>query len=146
MGAEEPLIARPRGIGDTNPSAAMETHPMQRRQFLSMTVLAGLACAQAAAARPSTALATPGLLALLGDRDAVEALGCRYRQLVPAEDDPQVLARAVAPSRATGRDLDAWIAHRIAQDFAAGHTVTINGWILSVTEARQCALFSLLAA
>jgi hypothetical protein len=31
-------------------------------------------------------------------------------------------------------------------DFAHGRTVIVDGWILSVTEARQCALFSLLAA
>jgi hypothetical protein len=29
-------------------------------------------------------------------------------------------------------------------DFEQGHTVVVNGWILSQTEARQCALFSLL--
>jgi hypothetical protein len=32
----------------------------------------------------------------------------------------------------------------VARDFADGHTVLVDGWVLSVTEARQCALFSLL--
>ena len=32
---------------------------------------------------------------------------------------------------------------KIQKDFETGNTVIIKGWILSVTEARQCALFSL---
>jgi len=33
---------------------------------------------------------------------------------------------------------------RVRADFAAGRVVVVRGWILSVTEARECALFSLL--
>jgi hypothetical protein len=32
----------------------------------------------------------------------------------------------------------------IQRDFAEGRTVLLDGWVLSVTEARQCALYSLL--
>jgi hypothetical protein len=32
---------------------------------------------------------------------------------------------------------------KISQDFEKGNTVILKGWILSVTEAEQCALFSL---
>ena len=32
----------------------------------------------------------------------------------------------------------------IKNDFEIGNTVMIDGWILSVTEARQCALFSII--
>jgi len=35
---------------------------------------------------------------------------------------------------------------QVQLDFARGRTVMLNGWVLSVTEARQCALFSLLPA
>jgi hypothetical protein len=31
----------------------------------------------------------------------------------------------------------------IRDDFAAGRTVLVDGWVLSVTEARQAALYSL---
>jgi hypothetical protein len=34
----------------------------------------------------------------------------------------------------------------IHDDFEKGRTVVLNGWILSLTEARQCALFSLVTA
>jgi hypothetical protein len=33
----------------------------------------------------------------------------------------------------------------VQRDFAAGRTVMLDGWVLAVTEARQCALFSLQA-
>ncbi|MEO8404889.1 MAG: hypothetical protein ABI480_09845 [Chitinophagaceae bacterium] len=32
---------------------------------------------------------------------------------------------------------------KVHTDFATNNLVVANGWILSVTEARQCALFSL---
>jgi hypothetical protein len=35
---------------------------------------------------------------------------------------------------------------RVEQDFKTGKTVTAGGWVLSVTEARQCALYSILNA
>ena len=33
---------------------------------------------------------------------------------------------------------------RIKEDYETGNIVTIEGWILSATEGRQCALFSLI--
>jgi hypothetical protein len=36
------------------------------------------------------------------------------------------------------------IDHKIKQDFEAGRTVVIKGWVLSQTEALQCALFHLI--
>jgi hypothetical protein len=62
----------------------------------------------------------------------VRALGRRYRELVPAVD-----LFALRPRRSTVSDL-------VRDDFAGGRTIVIDGWVLSVTEARQCALFSLL--
>ena len=35
---------------------------------------------------------------------------------------------------------------QVRDDFANGRTVLVNGWVLAVTEARQCALFSLAPA
>jgi len=37
------------------------------------------------------------------------------------------------------------IAATVRRDFETGRTVLVNGWVLAATEARQCALFSLLA-
>jgi hypothetical protein len=82
---------------------------------------------------------------MFGGPDRVRQLGRSYRAAVPAEDDRETLVAALhnelgagAPSTLRSR-LDA----RIRADFAAGRTVTVQGWVLARTEARQCALFSL---
>lgn len=115
---------------------------MNRRKFLGMAAAgaAGLAL-PAARARESAdaALAHPRLLEILRDERAVRELGRRYRETVPAENAAPALTQAIRESRA---QVDA----QIQRDFSAGRTVTLNGWVLSVTEARQCALFSLLPA
>jgi hypothetical protein len=41
---------------------------------------------------------------------------------------------------------EATVAALVDGDFAAAHVVVVNGWVLSVTEARQCALYSVLHA
>jgi hypothetical protein len=37
-------------------------------------------------------------------------------------------------------------AELVRRDFTEGHTVEVQGWVLSITEARQCALYSLARA
>ena len=40
----------------------------------------------------------------------------------------------------TGTEIRAFIGERLRRDFAAGAVVRLDGWMLSVTEARLCAL------
>lgn len=75
----------------------------------------------------------PDLLSVLGP-ETVRRIGARYRETVPAEDDRRVL-HALLASRST--------AAAVHEDFAYDRTVVIDGWLLSTTDARQCALFSL---
>jgi hypothetical protein len=42
------------------------------------------------------------------------------------------------------KSISTFLGDRIKNDFVNGNTVEINGWILSVTEARQCAYLSLI--
>jgi hypothetical protein len=89
------------------------------------------------------------LRTLLYDREAASRLGHLYVGQVPAEDDPRILARlvvalpearqidAIAPDRSSLHErLDA----QVRSDFAAGAIVQLDGWLLSRTEARLCAL------
>ena len=123
---------------------------MKRRHFFGITAggAASLMCPAPAGAASAAVLSHPRLLELLQDRRLVRELGERYRALVPAESDADALTRAILPqaeasSAAVLRDrLD----DDVRRDFNAGRTVTVNGWILSVTEARQCALYSLQTA
>lgn len=120
---------------------------MQRRQFITIAAAgaAGLAWPPAAAPTAAHALACPSLLTVLGDAAAVRGLGIRYLELVPAERDERLLVRAILPGphASFGPEVVTQVASLITQDFSVGRTVTVHGWILSVTEARQCALYAL---
>ena len=60
------------------------------------------------------------------------ALGAALRAAHPGCTAADCLARAALPNPA---DLPA----RSSADFAAGRTITVNGWVLSRTEAWLCA-------
>ena len=45
-----------------------------------------------------------------------------------------------SPAAVTGAEFRAFIGHRLQRDFADGAVVKVDGWMLSVTEARLCAL------
>jgi hypothetical protein len=128
---------------------------LDRRRFLQLTasgVVAGFAsaaCARESGEDDERALAQPALLEMLG-AERVRRIGARYRAAVPSENSRAALGAAILQSRRRGFLLP-WARHRsIAQqvrdDFAAGRTVVVDGWVLSATEARQCALFSLAPA
>ena len=110
---------------------------MDRRHFLQLTaisIVAGLAddACGPAADRSSAATDQPDLLAMLGP-DRVREIGAHYRTATPRENTADALRAALSnSSRAKVRD-----------DFEAGRTVVVDGWVLSITEARQAALFSL---
>ena len=126
---------------------------MNRRQFLR---LAGIGAITLGSSRCSAgpeydarALAQPELLAALG-AGRVRAIGTRYRSTTPTEQNAGALRGAILASRPMrARVLPAsspTVPSLIHDDFEKGRTVVLDGWILSVTEARQCALFSLLTA
>jgi hypothetical protein len=123
---------------------------MERRRFLGL--IGGTAVAArsvACGASPDlqqSALARPYLLDALG-AERVRALGVRYREMMPAERDAASLRDAIRRSlpmtaRLSG-DGPSPLARLVHDDFDGGRTVVVDGWILSATEARQCALFSL---
>ena len=126
---------------------------MERRRFLGLiggaaVAVVGVACGASPDVEQS-ALARPDLLDALG-AERVRALGVHYRETTPAERDAaslQAVIRRSLPSSArlsgTGSSPQARLVH---DDFDAGRTVVVDGWILSATEARQCALFSLVQA
>lgn len=129
---------------------------IDRRQFLRITVagavtsVAGpLVGAPAASDDPHAlwALAHPDLLVVLGAQ-RVSAIGARYREASPSESDPEALRAAIAVTTAQSRPAGDYgqpdLSALIARDFAEERAVIIDGWVLSITEARQCALFSLL--
>ena len=123
---------------------------MKRRDFLGITAagMAGLAAwpgASDAAGVPRAVLAHPHLLDILRDEAIVARLGRRYRAAAPSERtatalEAALLGDAPAPPPVSPK---AWLADQVQRDFETGRTVTVEGWVLSLTEARQAALFSL---
>lgn len=83
--------------------------------------------------------------------ESARAVGRAYLCVTPAERDREALARLLADgeparvgaSRTRAAELRATIARRIRDDFAHGRTTVVDGWVLSLTEARVCALAAL---
>jgi hypothetical protein len=119
---------------------------LDRRQFLKASLFAAIlgGVASACSDRDSETVDRPELLTMLGP-DRVRALGTRYRAQVRAEDSTRVLHAAIDNARSTLHL--PWprksIGETVRDDFTGGRMVLVDGWVLSVTEARQCALFSL---
>lgn len=87
--------------------------------------------------------------ALMYHPDTARVLGQLYRRQHPEEDNPALLIRlalsALAPlgagaQRPAAADLAGRLEALVRDDFARGLTVQLDGWILSRTEARLCAL------
>jgi hypothetical protein len=126
---------------------------MDRRAFIEMAAAGALGLGlpgrspRTAPSAPLRALAQPGLLTLLGDARRVRDIGVQYRASHPAERDATALRAALlagTPGDAPAAALPGLLDAQVRDDFAAGRTVVVRGWVLARTEARQCALFSLL--
>ena len=121
---------------------------MKRRSFLqrlaASSVLTCFPAWGAGSAAPGwRRYSHPNLLDILDDAEAVRRIGHSYRRRYPAHDDVETLGQLLqAEAEHTGRkDPAAWV----QADFKHGRVVQVEGWILSVTEARQCALYSFLS-
>ena len=122
---------------------------LDRRRFLHLSALGAVAAIVDSSCSGSNdaadpAVARPQLLSMLGP-DEVRTLGAHYRAATPSENTADALRSAL--SRGSGFRIPfsrgASLDDRIRDDFASGRIAVVDGWILSVTEARQCALFSL---
>jgi hypothetical protein len=128
---------------------------MNRKQFLMATGVAASGAGISLLLRYHPAQAIPPLqrpwfLAHLFDQDTLRTLGLAYRNANPAEDSQSELTRLLrtAPGMPVdslaGQDLlSRRLQAEVLGDFSAGHIAVVDGWLLSTTEARQCALFSL---
>ena len=125
---------------------------MIRRDFLKLSVAATPAMVLALNAchgfsgTPQQALASPESLFGIVDRTELLALGKTYLSLFPSSKESlsaQILGSSANPS-ASGSQVAQQIAQNIQLDFQSGRTIILNGWVLSITEARQCALHTLI--
>jgi hypothetical protein len=115
---------------------------MKRRDFLLLTTAGAIATMTPfckSRRTTFTALNTPKFLAAICDIKTIHKIGTDYRATTPTEAKEDVLTQLLT----TGGDQPEQLIKKVNDDFAAGRTVTIDGWVIAVTEARQCALNSL---
>lgn len=132
---------------------------ISRRAFLRTTALLGAGALGWSGVvkgllrtRPQTAAdpVSSGVASLFSDPARARAVGMEYLRTVAVESDPPRLRRLIMTRLGLAERplppperLRAEIARGIREDFAAGQTVQVAGWILSRTEARVCALVAL---
>lgn len=127
---------------------------MKRRHFLLSSLLPlaslGLRTSQSQLILDEANLdviAKPDLLTLLNNEQEILSIGRIYRQRNQRENDVNFLQRKIEQSVQESSFINRQsLQQAISTEFEKGRTLQINGWILSITESRQCALFSLLYA
>lgn len=122
---------------------------MKRRKFLMLTT-AGIAVAGSAYLYLSykknnlgDSPWVPHALFIMMDPETINAIGKNYLNRFPGEANEDKLLKLLG-AKVENERIDALaLKNVISNDFKTGQTVVINGWVLSHTEARQCALFSI---
>lgn len=98
-------------------------------------------------------LALPQALQHLCDEKAIRQIGAHYREQFTDEKEEDDLVRILSAdfSRKHTSEPEAktevpdLLQQKTKQDFIRNNIIVIDGWVLSHTEARQCALYSLIA-
>ncbi len=92
----------------------------------------------------------PLVLSYFCDEETIRKIGKAYRKAVPSEDSHEKLstllldeARKADPVISLNAVDDRQLNMLAEEDFKSQNLLILNGWVLSLTEARQCALLSL---
>ena len=129
---------------------------MKRRTFIISTAVVGVAAGVTLyykwpreAKLEKLPLLYPFILSGFCDEAAVRGIGFTYRNHVPAENSKEKLLSlltsdlqskqiSLSDHSAVANELEM----NVERDFKEGKYVTVKGWIISETEARQSALLS----
>lgn len=95
-------------------------------------------------------LITPEFLLNFCDERVLNDIGTAYMLQTPAENEKEKLVNLILTD-AKGSKLNSseWqnvkehVDQKIHEEFTDNKTIILKGWIITITEARQCALFSL---
>ena len=89
-------------------------------------------------------LTEPELLSHIWDGTTINEIGEIYRKQFSEENSERKLVKHLSDYELTETTTNTEVLRQqITDDYNKGNTVMVDGWILSRTEARQCALFSL---
>ncbi|HNP22216.1 MAG TPA: hypothetical protein PKM63_16625 [Panacibacter sp.] len=125
---------------------------MDRRIFLKLSSFSaaaiGLSLQGCADDELTTALFKPAFFSRFADQQTIHNAGIDYLKSFPSENSKSklqdLLKEGVDDSARDNLHIQSAIDKKVQLDFDNGFTVISDGWVLSLTEARQCALFSLL--
>ena len=124
---------------------------MKRRKFIILTGVGATAltlpaaCLQARVPEYDPMLAEPELLSLIWETQTMIEIGDLYRDQIPEERTEGALVTALIKDQtseiAASRE---FMEEQVKRDYQQGDLMILEGWMLSRTEARQCALLSLI--
>jgi len=124
---------------------------MKRRNFIQLSAFTAAAISfpllhSCRSAVNENAISQPGFLSRLFDKETIKEVGKSYLQKSPQENSEDKLVQLLANNSNTTDEkaIHEYLDKTIRNDFETGNTITVKGWVLAITEARQCALFSLL--
>lgn len=97
-------------------------------------------------------MAYPSSLSLIMSSNSINKIGKKYNQIALYEADKKILLSKLLPEKYIEKNnsssdifrIQNSLKHKIKKDYKKNDTIIIDGWILSKTEVRQCALFALI--
>ncbi len=127
---------------------------MRRRKFIQIAAYSAAAISvpllNGCSEKPiNAAIAQPQFLAHIFDAKTMLETGQAYLKQVPEENNKNKLAdllinNSSVTSTSGAKAVYTIMDKKVRQDFETNKIAVVNGWILSITEARQCALLSLM--
>ena len=127
---------------------------MKRRTFIATATITAIGLPVAYYVKKKISKGDPltnaEMLSHFCDERALKEIGIAYRTIVPAENERQKLTDLILTD-ASGTKVKAsdWsavedlVTKKIHDEFLQQDLIIVKGWVISKTEARQCALFSL---
>ena len=122
---------------------------MERRKFVLLSSVVGTAVVLKAFASFNTQL-KPGFISganslrLIWNQDTIKDIGLKYRTLFPMENISETLKNSLSSDLLNEFSIRQELEKRITKDFESDQIIILDGWLMSRTEARQCAWYSTL--
>jgi hypothetical protein len=132
---------------------------MKRRNFIITTALSAAAVSlpfmNCTGPDPELdkKISIPEVLSRTYDEKTIKEIGLAYGKAYPDEYNMSALegllkknsdGKIISASMSEA-EINTQLDNQVKNDFASGQTIVLNGWVLSLTEARQCALYTLIS-
>ena len=119
---------------------------MKRRNFIVLSGIgvlgAGFTIWHLNGSGEKESLNYPYYLSMILDSDAILSVGQSYLATYPDHNNKDRLIELLNSSLKNTKDISS-LKSVIENDFENGNILVLEGWVVAITEARQCALFSL---